>query len=167
MLEIEGRALTGNSESNVSSNSSELDSARRRETDHLIELIGKILRQIVQGGGNAEIWGLYARWHKLKGDLAMCSEALLKQVRSYQGSDLWKDKDRFVKFANASLELCKVYEELASRGNSRRELFAAEMHLKSTVKQAVDFSDTKEYRDLVACLEEVQGAFKATSLPGA
>nr|GMD26337.1 tetratricopeptide repeat protein 27 homolog [Ipomoea batatas] len=66
----------------------------------------------------------------------MCSEALLKQVRSYQGSDLWKDRDRFVKFANASLELCSVYKELACRNASRRELFAAEMHLKNTIKQA-------------------------------
>ncbi|KAH6834852.1 Protein prenylyltransferase superfamily protein [Perilla frutescens var. hirtella] len=176
MLEIEGRASTtrtdsGNVNSNVANASEtyglEVESARNRETEHLIELIGQILRQIVRSGGNAEIWGLYARWHKLKGDLAMCSEALLKQVRSYQGSDLWKDKDRFVKFANASLELCKVYQELALHGNSRKELFAAEMHLKSTIKQAMDFSDTKEYRDLVACLEDVQGALKATTLPGA
>lgn len=187
MLEIEGRTLISHSESsvptsgssrtdpvnvssdvaNASGTNEEIDPARSRETEHLIELIGKILRQIVQSGGNADIWGLYARWHQLKGDLAMCSEALLKQVRSYQGSDLWKDRDRFVKFANASLELCKVYQELALRGNSRRELFAAEMHLKSTIKQAIDFSDTKEYRDLVACLEDVQGKLKATSLPGA
>ncbi|KAL1561352.1 tetratricopeptide repeat protein 27 [Salvia divinorum] len=182
MLEIEERTLISQSESNVpnsdrshtvaanvSSNIAnangahglQIDSARSREVEHLIELIGKILRQIVQSGGNADIWGLYARWHKLKGDLAMCSEALLKQVRSYQGSDLWKDKDRFVKFANASLELCKVYQELALCGNSRRELFAAEMHLKSTIKQAIDLSNTKEYGDLVACLEDVQGALKA------
>lgn len=53
-----------------------------------------------------------------------------------QGSDLWKDRDRFVKFANASLELCRVYKELACRNASRRELFAAEMHLKNTIKQA-------------------------------
>lgn len=42
------------------------------------------LIQVVQSGGGSEIWGLYGRWHKLKGDLSMCSEALLKQVRSYQ-----------------------------------------------------------------------------------
>ncbi|KAL7124341.1 hypothetical protein ABFS83_14G042200 [Erythranthe nasuta] len=162
MVEIEKRV-----DSNADLASSEVDSAGCRETEHLIELIGKILKQIVQGGGNAETWGLYARWHKLKGDLTMCSEALLKQVRSYQGSDLWKDKDKFVKFAHASLELCKVYQELALRGTSRRELFAAEMHLKSTIKQAVNFSDTEELRSLVACLEDVQAAIKAVSLPGA
>ncbi|KAI3448862.1 hypothetical protein Pfo_005527 [Paulownia fortunei] len=188
MLEIEGRASISLSQShmptsdsnhsdpiNVDSNVAtanetrglEVDSARSRETENLIELLGKILRQIVQSGGSADTWGLYARWHKLKGDLTMCSEALLKQVRSYQGSDLWKDRDRFVKFAHASLELCKVYQELALRGTSRRELFAAEMHLKSTIKQAVNFSDTEEFRELVACLEDVQGALKALSLPGA
>ncbi|XP_009597932.1 uncharacterized protein [Nicotiana tomentosiformis] len=144
------------------STSSDVDLARERETEHLIQSVGKILRQIVQTGGNAEIWGLYARWHKLKGDLAMCSEALLKQVRSYQGSDLWKDKDRFAKFARASLELCKVYQETARRNGSRRELSAAEMHLKNTIKQAEAFSDTKEYQDILACLDEVKAAQTAS-----
>ncbi|PIN11642.1 hypothetical protein CDL12_15752 [Handroanthus impetiginosus] len=160
MLEIEGRASESHTDpADIDSNVAE--SARSLENEHLIEFLGKILRQIVQTGGSADAWGLYARWHKLEGDLAMCSEALLKQVRSYQGSDLWKDRDRFVKFAHASLELCKVYQEIASRNASRRELFAAEMHLKSTIKQAVNFSDSEEYRDLVACLEDVQRALKA------
>lgn len=53
-----------------------------------------------------------------------------------QGSDLWKDRDRFKKFARASLELCNVYMELFSSTGGRKELFAAEMHLKNTIKQA-------------------------------
>ncbi|GJU97538.1 hypothetical protein Tco_1326809 [Tanacetum coccineum] len=102
------------------------------------------------------MFGESARWHKLKGDLAMCSEALLKQVRSYQESELWKEKERFVKFARASLELCKVYVEISSRNGGRRELFAAEMHLKSTVKQAaLSFSETEEFISLQAFLEKV------------
>ncbi|CAH9138759.1 unnamed protein product [Cuscuta epithymum] len=134
-----------------------------RETEHLIQLVGTILRQMAQSGNSAAaVWGLNARWHKLKGDLTMCSEALLKQVRSYQGSDLWNDKDRFGKFANASLELCRVYIEIACRNASRKELFAAEMHLKSTIKQAAkNFSEIKEYQDLLACLDEVQKALQA------
>ncbi|XP_051118224.1 uncharacterized protein LOC127242645 [Andrographis paniculata] len=165
MVEVEGRANT-DVESNIASNSGTLyDSTRNRETDHLMELVGKILKQIVQSGGSPpDTWGLYARWHKLKGDLAMCSEALLKQVRAYQGSDLWKDRERFVRFARASLELCKVYQEVARRGNTRKELFAAEMLLKNNIKQATDiWSDTKEYRDLVACLENVEGALHSTT----
>ncbi|KAL9423271.1 hypothetical protein AB3S75_035374 [Citrus x aurantiifolia] len=81
------------------------------------------------------MWGLYARWLKSEGDLTMCSEALLKQVRSYQGSDLWKERDRFKRFSYASLELCKVYMEISSSSGSRRELFDAEMHLKNVLKQ--------------------------------
>ncbi|KAM7479896.1 hypothetical protein LguiA_028109 [Lonicera macranthoides] len=140
MLEIEGRYL----------------SDRTRETENLVEMLGKILQQIARGGGGAETWGLFARWHKLKGDLTMCSEALLKQVRSYQGSDLWRDVDRFKKFACASLELCKVYIELASSSGGVRELYAAEMHLKNTIKQAVNFSGTEEYKDLQAFLDTIQ-----------
>ncbi|KAK7818679.1 tetratricopeptide repeat protein 27 like protein [Quercus suber] len=56
---------------------------RSRETEHL-EILGKVLQRMVRNDGRADIWGLYARWHKIKGDLTMCSEALLKQVRSYQ-----------------------------------------------------------------------------------
>ncbi|KAH9707046.1 TPR REGION domain-containing protein [Citrus sinensis] len=52
-------------------------------------------------------------------------------VRLCQGSDLRKDRDRFKRFSYASLELCKVYMEISSSSGSRRELFAAEMHLKN------------------------------------
>lgn len=129
---------------------------RSRETEQLVELLGKILQQIVKRVSRADIWGLYARWHKLKGDLTMCSEALLKQVRSYQGSDLWKDRDRFKLYARASLELCKVYMEISSSTGSRRELSTAEMHLKNIVRQAGSFSDTEEFKDVQACLDEVK-----------
>lgn len=57
-------------------------------------------------------------------------------TRPFQGSDLWKDKDKFIKFAQASLELSRIYMHISSTTNSRRELYAAEMHLKNTVKQA-------------------------------
>uniref|UniRef100_A0A6N2LES6 Uncharacterized protein n=1 Tax=Salix viminalis TaxID=40686 RepID=A0A6N2LES6_SALVM len=126
---------------------------RSRETEQLVELLGKILQQIVKRVSRADIWGLYARWQKLKGDLTMCSEALLKQVRSYQGSDLWKDRDRFKLYARASLELCKVYMEISSSTGSRRELSTAEMHLKNI---AESFSDMEEFKDVLACLDEVK-----------
>ncbi|GFS45345.1 protein prenylyltransferase superfamily protein [Actinidia rufa] len=138
MLEIEGQTLTRTSQSHVATNDhkytnqtcsadsdincahdstdSEVVLVKTQETDRLVELLGKILRQIVQSGGGSEIWGLYARWHKLKGDLTMCSEALLKQVRSYQ---------------------------------------------------AGSFSETEEFRDLQACLDEVQMKLQASSAPSA
>lgn len=162
MQEVERRASNSHSESHH--READLVVEKSRETDHMVELIGKVLRQIVRGGTGADIWGIYARWHKIKGDFTMCSEALLKQVRSYQGSDLWKDKDKFIKFAQASLELSRIYMHISSTTNSRRELYAAEMHLKNTVKQAVNFSDTQEYRDLEACLDEVKTRLQSNSL---
>ncbi|CAA7392042.1 unnamed protein product [Spirodela intermedia] len=137
---------------------------RSRETEFLVNMIGNVLQQIIRKGGCENVWGLYARWHKIKGDLAMSAEALLKQVRSYQGSDLWHDRDRFGKFAHASLQLCRVYMEIASSTGQRRELMTAEMHLKNTVKQGVDFADTDEFRDLAACLSEVRSRL-ATPTP--
>ncbi|KAK4573444.1 hypothetical protein RGQ29_031415 [Quercus rubra] len=137
---------------------------RSRETEHL-EILGKVLQRMVRNDGRADIWGLYARWHKIKGDLTMCSEALLKQVRSYQGSDLWKDRDRFKSFAQASLDLCKVYMEISSSTGSRRELLAAEMHLKNIIKQAESFSDTEEFRGLQACLDEVKMKLQSSPVP--
>ncbi|GJN07535.1 hypothetical protein PR202_ga25375 [Eleusine coracana subsp. coracana] len=116
------------------------------------------------GGSNADIWGLYARWHKIKGNLIPCSEALLKQVRSLQGSGLWHDQKKFTKYAQASLQLCKVYMEISSSSGNRRELLLAEMHLKSSLKQvcvtlpfsATDFSDTEEYKALNNYLQEIK-----------
>ncbi|KAE8661257.1 calcium-dependent protein kinase SK5-like [Hibiscus syriacus] len=135
-----------------------------RGNEHLVEFLGEILQQIVRSESRPELWGLYARWHRIKGDLTMCCEALLKQVRSYQGSDLWKDRDRFKSFAQASSDLCKVYMDISSSTNSRRELLTAEMHLKNTLKQAINFtdsaagafSDTEEFRNLETCLDEVR-----------
>ncbi|CAG7911057.1 unnamed protein product [Brassica rapa] len=131
------------------------------ETQRHLELIGKIIQQIVRTESTSEIWGLYARWSRIKGDLMVCSEALLKQVRSYQGSELWKDKERFKKFARASLELCRVYMEISVSTGSKRELFSAEMHLKNTIKQAtVSFPESEELKELESCLEEVRNALK-------
>ncbi|GLT80646.1 hypothetical protein SLA2020_520750 [Shorea laevis] len=151
--------------SNLQPICAELTVGRSWETEQLMEWLGKILRQIVRSESRADLWGLYARWHKIKGDLAMCCEALLKQVRSYQGSDLWKDRERFKKFARASLELCKVYTEISSSTDSRRELFAAEMHLKNVLKQAGSFSDTQEYSDLQTCLDELKKKLQSEAKP--
>ncbi|KAJ1386499.1 Tetratricopeptide-like helical domain superfamily [Sesbania bispinosa] len=140
---------------------------RSRETEQLMLLLGKVLQQIVKNasGCGPDIWGLYAKWHRINGDLMMCSEALLKQVRSLQGSDTWKDQDCFKKFAKASLELCKVYMEISSSTGSIKELFTAEMHLKNIIRQAQSFSDTQEYRDLQACHDEVKIKLQSNSIP--
>lgn len=95
----------------------------------------------------------------------MCSEALLKQVRSLQGSDTWNDRDRFQKFAKASLELCKVYMEISTSTGSIKELFTAEMHLKNICRQAQSFSDTEEFNDIQACLDEVKIKLQSNSMP--
>ena len=52
----------------------------------MLSLIFNTLIQIVKSGSGCgpDIWGLYAKWHRMNGDLMMCSEALLKQVRSLQ-----------------------------------------------------------------------------------
>lgn len=162
VLEEQPMHLFDTQESNLVSNTSDDANKETRQSNHLLDMIGDILQQIVRSGGsNADIWGLYARWHKSKGNLMACSEALLKQVRSLQGSGLWHDQKKFTKYAQASLQLCKVYMEISSSTGSRRELFSAEMHLKSSLKQATDFSDTKEYKALENCLEEIKNLIGA------
>ncbi|KAJ0243692.1 Protein prenylyltransferase superfamily protein [Hirschfeldia incana] len=165
MTELENRNSSSLSVE-AEASSDELDerkpcAATPAETQRHLELLGKIIQQIVRTESTSEIWGLYARWSRIKGDLMVCSEALLKQVRSYQGSELWKDKERFKKFARASLELCRVYMEISVSTGSKRELFSAEMHLKNTIKQAtVSFPDSEELKELESCLEEVRNAMK-------
>ncbi|CAH8350081.1 unnamed protein product [Eruca vesicaria subsp. sativa] len=143
------------------STETKLCAATPAETQRHLELLGKIIQQIVRTESTSEIWGLYARWSRIKGDLMVCSEALLKQVRSYQGSEVWKDQERFKKFARASLELCRVYMEISVSTGSKRELFSAEMHLKNTIKQATaSFPESEELKELESCLEEVRNAME-------
>ncbi|QCE13580.1 superkiller protein 3 [Vigna unguiculata] len=137
---------------------------RSRETEQLLVLLGKVLQQIVKYGSGFEsdIWGLYAKWHKMNGDLMMSSEALLKQVRSLQGSDTWKDQDRFKKFAKSSLDLCQVYMDMfSSSSGSSKQLSTAELHLKNAQSC---FSDTQEFRDLQACYDEVKIKLQSNSI---
>ncbi|KAJ3678632.1 hypothetical protein LUZ60_002435 [Juncus effusus] len=154
---------------NINNNSDESESELsnstmdQREFDFLLDLIGNILQQVIKSNPSEGIWGLYARWHNIKGDLAMCAEALLKQLRSLQGSELWHDEKKFKKFANASLQLCNVYMEISSSTGSRRELSSAQMHLKSTLKQAVDFSETEEFKELNNCLDEIKRRLESAS----
>ncbi|KAG7555574.1 Tetratricopeptide repeat [Arabidopsis suecica] len=168
MTELENRNSACKSSSSIETEASSDESTETKpctatpaETQRHLELLGKIIQQIVKTESTSEIWGLYARWSRIKGDLMVCSEALLKQVRSYQGSEVWKDKERFKNFARASLELCRVYMEISVSTGSKRELFSAEMHLKNTIKQAtVSFLDTEELKELESCLEEVRNVMQ-------
>ncbi|KAL9665683.1 hypothetical protein QQ045_021104 [Rhodiola kirilowii] len=71
--------------------------------------------------------------------------------------------EKFKKYVHASLDLCKVYTEIFLSTESRRELMAAEMHLKNVIKQAIEFSDTDDYRSLQACLNEVKNIQPVTN----
>ncbi|KAK9715831.1 hypothetical protein RND81_06G192400 [Saponaria officinalis] len=170
MLEMERRASSQHATitSDVDSTpeaASRSEFSESRETKLLMESLGKILRQIALSVGNGDIWGLYARWQKIRGDLNMCLEALLKQVRSYQGSEVGNDITQFRKFARTSLELRKIYIEISSSTGSHRELRSADMHLRSTIKRGSTFSDTEEYKALQGCLDEVVTRLKSDSLP--
>ncbi|KAF0907829.1 hypothetical protein E2562_020891 [Oryza meyeriana var. granulata] len=157
MLEEQPAHLSYTQEAESVSSTSDDANHETRKSNQLLDVIGDILQQIVRSGGsNSEIWGLYARWHKTKGNLIACSEAMLKQVRSLQGSGLWHDQKKFTKYAQASQQLCKVYMEISSSTGSQRELFSAEMHLKSSLKQAADFLNTLEYKALDDCLAEIK-----------
>ncbi|CAN6934181.1 unnamed protein product [Brassica oleracea] len=51
------------------------------ETQRHLELLGKIILIIVRAESTSEIWGLYARWSRIKGDLMVCSEAMFMIVK--------------------------------------------------------------------------------------
>uniref|UniRef100_A0ACD6AHZ5 Uncharacterized protein n=1 Tax=Avena sativa TaxID=4498 RepID=A0ACD6AHZ5_AVESA len=79
-LEEQAAHLNNTEEAESISNTSDDANEETRRPNQLLDIIGDILQQIVRSGAsNAEIWGLYARWHKSKGNLMACSESLLKQ----------------------------------------------------------------------------------------
>lgn len=126
------------------------------EREWLVTRVGKLLSKAVQTSQDGAIWGLLARWHKVKGDLAMCSEASLKQVRSLQGSDWQHSRDQFQKLCQASLQLCDIYMETSSRTGSKKELYSAQMLLRNIVKQGEPFSSTDDYVAIERCLSDIK-----------
>ncbi|CAM0871615.1 unnamed protein product [Alopecurus aequalis] len=156
-LEEKTTNLNDTEEAESRGNASDDAIEETRRSNRLLDIIGGIFEQIVEGGPNdSEILGLHARWHKIKGDLVKCSTALLTQVQFLQGSGVWHDKKRFMEFARASLQLCKVKMEISSTTGNRQKLLLAEMDLKSYLKQASDFQGTEEYKALNDCLVELQ-----------
>ncbi|KAK1666280.1 hypothetical protein QYE76_054439 [Lolium multiflorum] len=157
ILEEQVTHLSDTQEANSIGNTSDESNKDTRQSSQLLDMIGDILKQIVETGSSIpEIWGLYARCHKRKGNLKKCSKALLNQVQYLQGSELCHDHKKFKKFAQASLQLCKFYMEISSTTGSKRELLLAEMHLKSSLKQAMDFEGTEEYKELDECLVQLK-----------
>ncbi|OMO99576.1 Tetratricopeptide-like helical [Corchorus capsularis] len=102
----------------------------------MVKLLGNILDEISRRNPIADIWGLCARCHRMNGDLIMCSVALSKQIRSYKGSDMWKDGDRYRRFAHSLWELCKIYITLFSSTGGHEQLQSAERELQNAIKQA-------------------------------
>lgn len=54
-------------------------------TSVLMKFLIALKNQVVQSAAcGGEVWGLKARWHHANGELTMCTEAALKQVRAFQ-----------------------------------------------------------------------------------
>ncbi|KAF6983369.1 hypothetical protein CFC21_001570 [Triticum aestivum] len=148
-LEEQATHLNDTQEAKSIGNTSDDSNKETRQSSQLLDIIGDILEQIVQNGASVpEICGLCARYHKSKGDLKKCSKALLNQVQYLKGSELCHDHKKFKKFAQASLQLCKFYMEISSTTGRKQELLLAEMHLKSSLKEAMDFVGSEEYQEL-------------------
>lgn len=55
--------------------------ARQRALDQVKLLFGQLLKSVANSPAcGAAVWGLYARWHRLQGQLLSSQEAWLKQV---------------------------------------------------------------------------------------
>ncbi|XP_044957834.1 tetratricopeptide repeat protein 27 homolog [Hordeum vulgare subsp. vulgare] len=156
-LEEQATHLNDTQEAKSIGNTSDDSNKEARQSSQLLDIIGDILEQILNSGASVpEICGLSARYHKSKGNLEKCSKALRNQVQYLKGSELWHDHKKFKKFAQASLQLCKFYMEISSTAGSKRELLLAEMHLKSSLKEAMDFVGSEEYKELADCLVELK-----------
>ncbi|XP_024545311.1 tetratricopeptide repeat protein 27 homolog [Selaginella moellendorffii] len=130
-------------------------------TDHerkrLIEMLGELISKMASSGNyGGDVWGVKARWHKVLGDRQASTNAFLRQVRAYQGSNWQHDEARFRAFAAASLGLCQEYIAIGGK----KELAAAQRHLTNTLKQADDFKDSEDYKALESMLGSLANSLK-------
>ncbi|MCO5602762.1 hypothetical protein L7F22_056900 [Adiantum nelumboides] len=126
------------------------------ERDWLETRVGKLVSKAIQISPTSATWGLLARWHHVRGDLTMCSEALLKQVRSLQGSGWQHNKDQYEDLCHAALRLCDVYTEVFLKTGNKKELYSVQMLLRSLVKQGESFSYAQVYGAIATRLADVQ-----------
>ncbi|KAJ7539425.1 hypothetical protein O6H91_11G092300 [Diphasiastrum complanatum] len=107
-----------------------------KERELLLDIVGKLLGQVVEhGNADGEVWGLQARWYRIKGDLPMASQALLKQVRALQGSNWQHNLEHFKRFSSAAVHLCEIYLEIFECTGIKQNFSSAQMLLRNTIKQ--------------------------------
>jgi hypothetical protein len=78
--------------------------------------------------------------NQLKGQNWLCPQLdriSLIYVFLGQGTSWQQNLDKFETFAKASLQLCKAYIETSCHGGGVKELSAAIMHLRNTLKQVM------------------------------
>ncbi|KAH7286932.1 hypothetical protein KP509_32G028400 [Ceratopteris richardii] len=126
------------------------------ENEWLLARVGKLLSRVVQISPTSAAWGLLARWHKVKGDSMMRGEALLKQVRSLQGSDWQHNKEHFKELSQVALQLSDVYMETSSKTGYKKDLYSVQMLLRNLIKQGEQFSDEEYHAAVVKCLSDVE-----------
>ncbi|CAH2072538.1 unnamed protein product, partial [Thlaspi arvense] len=124
MTELENRNSSSSSyvETEASSDESTATkpcAATPAETQRHLELLGKIIQQIVRTESTSEIWGLYARWSRIKGDLMVCSEALLKQVRSYQATVSFSESEELMELESCIEEVRSVMQKSEETINTK------------------------------------------------
>lgn len=139
---------------------------RRRLCDAVKAGLEQVFKQASAGmANNADLWGVWAEYHRILGESLAEKECLLKRVRGLQGGQWQKDEARFAAFAAASVDLCSCYLRLWREDSGRRsELAAARMHLKSVTKQAQErFESTKEFAALKTLLDQVIAAEEQTA----
>ena len=100
-----------------------------------------------------------------RGFQVSAKEALLKQIRGLQGTGWQKDALAFHTYAEASLQLCQLHMELMQKGQGTgRDLASARMHLRTTLKQAVELQSEdglfEQLQGLLAEVENLEAAHK-------
>lgn len=132
----------------------EVQAVASRKRGALEKLISSLMKQIAStASGESAFWGLYARYYTATGYPEAAMECQIKRVRSLQGSRWQHDEPAFEEYGKASLELCQSY----LKSGSARDLGAARMHLRSTIKQAQDrYEDAALFAELKCLLRAVE-----------
>ncbi|KAI5084964.1 hypothetical protein GOP47_0001133 [Adiantum capillus-veneris] len=158
---VANEGILNRSSSPLSTGAANAIDAHATEREWLAARVGKLLTRVVQCSPDSATWGLLARWHRVRGDFTMCAEALLKHVRSLQGSGWQHNEYQFKELCLAALQLCDVYMEVASNTGNKKDLYSVQMLLRNLIKQGEAFSNVEIYSSVVKHLADVQQAIQS------
>lgn len=130
--------------------------------EQLHNYIANILKKIAassKGSGDASFWQIYATYYSILDNHSLQLECQSKRVRALQTSDWHSQEDQFIEYANACIDLGRLY----SSSSTKAELSQSRMLLRTALHRSKEhFQHHERYETMEQVLEQITQALNTS-----